>query len=507
MYDKIFHIMSLLAILFQGWCLQYFYGKFMKVRSWRKNVHSFFVDLRPMENYIVAAIWVLTKLCLNQWLQIDLLSDLKSGKLLYSSLQMVGKTGILFGGLWLIAIVLYQAGNALKVYLSVTFLAVTEISFFLSYMIIVVGNFLFDFWEWCLEMNWIVSIEAFQQTLNITVVVLQLFMYLVFSLLVFFFLNLLIRCYREKDYPIQKGELMFILAPSLVGLLLCILLRMIVITIENETPTLLYNKYPLLSVLIPVILLLSLLSMVYGIRLLQNMISLNREKSGRLILQQQVRSMQEHFQEMDRLYTGIRSMKHDMKNQLSVVSQLAKQKDTVVLQEHLMEMNQRMEALDCPFQTGNAVADTILNMKYYEAIARIPDLRLLTEELLFPEAFCIQSYDLAVILCNAIDNALEACARMEKKEEKFIRLRSFQKGKFFFLEIENCFDGQLIYTEQSEFPESRKDSEKEHRIHGIGLYNIRTAVWKYQGAVDWEVEGKVFLLSVMMKNEVPQKDL
>ena len=35
----------------------------------------------------------------------------------------------------------------------------------------------------------------------------------------------------------------------------------------------------------------------------------------------------------------------------------------------------------------------------------------------------------------------------------------------------------------------------------MGLANIKHTAEKYHGGVDWTAEGKVFMLSVMMKNE------
>ena len=37
--------------------------------------------------------------------------------------------------------------------------------------------------------------------------------------------------------------------------------------------------------------------------------------------------------------------------------------------------------------------------------------------------------------------------------------------------------------------------------HGIGLANIKSTADKYQGTMDFKVKGRVFILSVMMKNE------
>ena len=42
--------------------------------------------------------------------------------------------------------------------------------------------------------------------------------------------------------------------------------------------------------------------------------------------------------------------------------------------------------------------------------------------------------------------------------------------------------------------------------HGIGLINIKSTAEKYQGTMDFKVNGRVFILSVMMKNERREED-
>ena len=240
------------------------------------------------------------------------------------------------------------------------------------------------------------------------------------------------------------------------------------------------------------------------------MIDLSREKSNRIILEKQIGSMQENMEEMERIYSGVRSMKHDMKNTISVITQLAAP-DTdgqiadylhnKELQAYLSELNRSMDQLEFRFKTGNQVADTLLNMKYHEITRVVPDLKMSAEELVLPDTLAVQSYDLGIILGNALDNAGEACRKLKEKEpetEAFIRLTSFGKGKLLFLKIENSFDGIIRRKGTSEFPLTDKEDKN---AHGIGLVNIRNTVEKYQGAVDWKVADKVFTLSVMIKNE------
>ena len=64
--------------------------------------------------------------------------------------------------------------------------------------------------------------------------------------------------------------------------------------------------------------------------------------------------------------------------------------------------------------------------------------------------------------------------------------------------MENSFDGRLVLKAKEEFPVTDKADRKSH---GIGLVNIKSTAEKYQGAVDFRVKDRVFILSVMMKRE------
>ena len=162
--------------------------------------------------------------------------------------------------------------------------------------------------------------------------------YLVRALLLYFSLEKIIRNFQEKNYGINRTELLFILTPAAVGLMICMLFRIIMISLEDGVPKMLYDRYPILVIVIPAILLLSLLSILYGVKLFQDMIYWNREKSGRIVLENQISSLQEHMEEMERIYSGIRGMKHDMKITLVVVQRLSAGEGNGELQEYLSEL-------------------------------------------------------------------------------------------------------------------------------------------------------------------------
>ena len=485
MFDIINTGIQIVCFLFQGYLLQYFLGSFLESRLISTRWNAFcvaisFGALATGVSYILP-------------------SD-------YGSARIFIRT--IFHFLIVLAIVFsfYKAKRAITAFLIVTFMAVNESCFFIAYTILRIGPHLTDFCLDLFEKGYFVSEDSFMDAVEITLSILMFFMHAIYIFLTYFFLKRIIKSFREKEYAIRKKELFFILTPGLVGVLLCVLMRLIMITIEEQVPRLLYDRYPSLMVLVPAIMCLSLMSILYGVQLFQDMIELNRERSSRIVLQKQIESMQQHVKEVEHVYSGVRSMKHDMKNTLAVIMRLASENEETrhnELQEYLSELNQTMDRLELQFKTGNSVVDTLLNMKYHEARCILPDIQINAEKMLFPDSLQIQSYDIGIILGNALDNAIEACRKLkeERKEgETFIRLSTFKKGKMLFIEVENSFDGKILRKRNSEFPETDKADKK---VHGIGLRNIKSTAEKYHGAVDWSVKGEVFTLSVMMKNESP----
>lgn len=505
MAENITILGEITAFFLQGYCLQYFLSRFLEERltDRRKTAVS------------VLLLYGTAKSAVTYLVQMENRSANGFYRLLLQSVL-----------LFILTFCFYRAARMITVFLLTTFLAVSEISFFIGYIVMSLSVPLLEL-EADLFAGGYIGPDHFEQILRFTAAGLQILCCVIWVLLLFLSLKKTADAFQEKDYAMQRTELLFILTPSLAGLLLCVLLRIIMVTVEDGRPALLYDKYPALRILIPAILLLSLLSILYSVKLFQDMISLSREKSSRMILEQQIDTLQEHTREIERLYGGVRSVKHDMKNTLTVLMSLLKAEDNAEKPElaaYLSELNQSFDRLELRFKTGNVVADALLSMKYHEMRRLLsgpaadgmgddkaePPFLFQADQLLFPENLAISSYDIGVILGNALDNAMEACVRLVKESPRtipFVRLSSFQRGKFFFLEIENSFDGRLKREGQSEFPATMKT---EKQMHGIGFANMKKTAEKYGGAVDYSVEGNpggvkgapgyaIFTLSIMMK--------
>lgn len=486
MYKAVDILFPLFIYLFQGYCLQYFYGSFLEGR----------ITDQRWNGLATVSLYMIVRLVLS-WIKWSEIWDYRTA---------VGKLLLSLCALFVLAACFYKGFHLITVFLVAAFQAIADISRYTALILVSeLGDGLLDLWNWCIGNGVFTSEHAFGIAVNAGLIIQWIMEYLMMSLLLYFSLKKIVRDFHEKEYGFNRTELLFILTPAAVGLLICLLLRIIIITMEDGVPKILYDRYPVLIVVLPAILLLSLLSILHGVKLFQDMIYWNRERSSRIILEKQVMSLQEHMEEMERIHSGIRSMKHDMKNTISVIQRLSARNgetENEDLQVYLSELNRTFEKLEVRFRTGNTIVDTLLNMKYYEAVREVPDLKMVADKLLFPQNMKIRSYDIGIVLGNALDNAIEACRKLKEKEsnaEVFIRLCSLQKGNLLILKVENSFDGRLVKKWQDEFPATDKTDKNSH---GIGLANIKSTAQKYQGTMDFMVDGKVFILSVMMKNEI-----
>lgn len=482
LYSVVSELFGVVTTIFTGYCLAYYFDSFMD----RKNLFWGY------GKYIVIIFYVICDYLLDGFFPTA-----------FETKDTIGKQVLLLVVVFGMAKVFYCSRIQMPIFLTITFVALKDISSFISITISMCSDKVFDLWLVLLEKGYI-SVESVESLISWTAGILQISMMVVYGMLFYQSLKIVVKNYKRKEHFVSKQELFYLLTPGCVGFLLCVLLRTILITMEDGMPMDLFDKYPDLIPVVPSVMILSILSIVCSVKLFQDMIMVNEERSEKFILEKQMKSMQEHIAEMEHIYSGVRSMKHDMKNTISVIMQLAVNEDVklnVELQNYLSELNQTMDKLEFQYKTGNTVVDILLNMKYHELTRVMPDVQLNTDSLLFLDDLQIQGYDIGIIIGNALDNAIEACKKLKEQNQRadaFITLSSFTRGKMFFIEVENSFDGKIIRKKYSEFPITDK---KDKEAHGIGLSNIKKTAEKYHGGVDWSVENKKFTLTIMLQNE------
>ena len=225
------------------------------------------------------------------------------------------------------------------------------------------------------------------------------------------------------------------------------------------------------------------------------------ERQKHFVEEQQVKAMKKRLEEAENFYGSIRRVRHEMKNHMANIKGLAGAGEYGEIEEYVRRMDETMQELEYKYVTGNAVTDVIINDKCRRAekagIRFDADFRYGGE---------IPVFDMGIILNNLLDNAIEACEKLETGKG-FVRLSLKRKKQFLILYVENSFDGAVPISKGSPLPPTTKQSILPGIIteHGIGLENVRDIAERYFGGVNIKVKGDVFHVTVMLQQENQDK--
>ena len=219
------------------------------------------------------------------------------------------------------------------------------------------------------------------------------------------------------------------------------------------------------------------------------------ERQKHFVEEQQVKAMKMRLEEAENFYGSIRKVRHEMKNHMANIKGLVGAGEYGEIEDYVRQMDETMQELEYKYVTGNAVTDVIINDKCRRAekagIRFDADFRYGGE---------IPVFDMGIILNNLLDNAIEACEKLETGKG-FVRLSLKRKKQFLILCVENSFDGAAPVSKGSPLPPTTKQSILPGIIteHGIGLENVRDIAERYFGGVNIKVKGDVFHVTVMLQ--------
>ncbi|MBO7452869.1 MAG: GHKL domain-containing protein [Clostridiales bacterium] len=250
-----------------------------------------------------------------------------------------------------------------------------------------------------------------------------------------------------------------------------------------------------------VITIISLLMVLAGTLIFFYIRAARKERSKLLDVnsanEQLITAQTEYFEASARADKEIRAIRHDMKNNIQVLSLLLENNEYDKMRDYLDELGENLQSTDVSAHTGNTIADAIIAEKKQKASA----LGLALNASGQIKGVEISSVDMCKMLANILDNAIEAASAPSLSELssdiKTITLDFRSTGNFFMMIATNpCVtcpeikDGQI------------KTTKKEKENHGFGIKNISSAAANYGGEVSLNCEpapyGGTFTIEVMI---------
>ncbi|MBE5884640.1 MAG: GHKL domain-containing protein [Lachnospiraceae bacterium] len=187
-----------------------------------------------------------------------------------------------------------------------------------------------------------------------------------------------------------------------------------------------------------------------------------------------------------------RRFRHDIRNHLICLAELAKQGHTKKIEQYIEEMSERLQVIDKKiYCVGNTVVDAIIN--YY--------IGLLDDEVdVEIRGMCncnlgISETDLCTVISNLVQNAMEELNR-KQSENPFLRIVFTSGERYLKIEISNSTADnkeRLLHN----FVTSKTDK----RNHGLGLRNVKEALEKNHGKLETDVGRNVFKAKVILPLE------
>lgn len=244
-------------------------------------------------------------------------------------------------------------------------------------------------------------------------------------------------------------------------------------------------KESILILLISVIFIISNLSLILIIIKIIKNDKINMENK---IIKEKMDMQYKYYLSLNESKEAIKKMYHDINNHITCLKNISDEKE--IVEKYIDEIKTEISGYDS-FNTGNLILDAILNDKKIicekEKIDFIVDIKLIDSEF-------IEMIDICSIFSNILDNAIEACKKINDiNVHKFIKIRTTKVKNFLVIKCKNSKINEIILKE-GKILTDKKDSFN----HGIGISSIKSSVEKYNGGVNIDVEDDYFLITIFI---------
>lgn len=185
-----------------------------------------------------------------------------------------------------------------------------------------------------------------------------------------------------------------------------------------------------------------------------------------------------------------RKMRHDVRNNLDIVYGYLRDKKYEKAEDLVKELLGVVEERDALIHTGNVSIDSVIDDK----LSLAKEKNIIYEEnaknMYYGD---IEINELALLIGLALDNAIEACEKVE--ENRYIYFEARNKKDYLVIHITNS----IIPHTKPRFYKTSKLVDKMN--HGFGVEEIKDIVKRYDGDIQYDTKEDRVILRIILKTK------
>ncbi len=209
----------------------------------------------------------------------------------------------------------------------------------------------------------------------------------------------------------------------------------------------------------------------------------NNLKAENKCIKENIQLQYKYYSNMQQSQLKVKKLYHDMKNHMICIENLYGKN------EYVTNINNQLEECTSIFNTNNMILDIILNDKKNICQSKGIDL---FADINFKECDFIDLADVCSIFSNMIDNAIEACEKIENNNiVKKIKIKGTIVKKLYVIKCENT------KTNKVELKNGLAITDKKDKfLHGVGISSMKTSIEKYNGNLEVNDLENKFLVNI-----------
>lgn len=277
---------------------------------------------------------------------------------------------------------------------------------------------------------------------------------------------------------------------SILGVICCNILLDILITYEKNIPQNIFFRLQGISFSVMIIILFMIL-------LIFQISATNKRNADLVQKQHQEQTVLAELQHAKETADGIRAWKHDYKNHLLTLKGLAANHKDSQITQYIQSLQDNLPDYLNDVNTGVASIDAIVSGKIRYARSQHIELK---HSLLVNDKMPLSDLQLTTILGNLLDNAIEACIRLQHQDPAaqpsiVLSMKPFRAALQII--VQNTSTGEYLTDKDHALRTSKADTSQ----HGFGLLNVQKNVEAANGIIDITKNSTSFCVTIL----IPEK--